>query len=133
MSYEEASVLPLGMSTAACALFQTKQLSLQYPSAKPTSTGKTLLVWGGSTSVGCNAIQLAVAAGYEVFTTASPKNFDYVKSLGAARAFDYNSKTVIPDITSALQGKLVAGAVAIGKGSAEACKSFSRHHTSVPT
>jgi len=26
------------------------------------STGTTLLIWGGATSVGCNAIQLAVAA-----------------------------------------------------------------------
>jgi hypothetical protein len=38
---------------------------------------------GEVTSVGSNAIQLAVAAGYEVFITTSPKNFDYVKSLGA--------------------------------------------------
>jgi NADPH:quinone reductase-like Zn-dependent oxidoreductase len=45
----------------------------------PKPTGKTLLVWGGSTSVGSNAIQLGVAAGYEVVTTASPKNFDYVR------------------------------------------------------
>ncbi|MBO9196063.1 hypothetical protein J5277_18335 [Rhizobium sp. 16-449-1b] len=30
-------------------------------------TGKTVLVWGGSSSVGCNAIQLAVAAGLPSF------------------------------------------------------------------
>ncbi len=46
-----------------------------------------------STSVGSNAIQLAVAAGYEVITTSSPRNFDYVKKLGASQVFDYNSKT----------------------------------------
>jgi NADPH:quinone reductase-like Zn-dependent oxidoreductase len=72
------------MSTAACGLFQEDHLALQRSSALPKPTSKTLLVWGGSTSVGSNAIQLAVAAGYEVFTTASPKNFDYVKKLGAA-------------------------------------------------
>ena len=121
LSYESAAVLPLGLSTAACSLFQKDQLGLQHPSASPKPTGKTLLVWGGSTSVGCNAIQLAVAAGYEVITTCSPKNFNYVKKLGASQAFDYNSKTVVRDITHAFQDKTTAGALSIGARSAENC------------
>lgn len=121
MSYESAAVLPLGLSTAACGLFQKDQLGLQYPSASPKATGKTLLVWGGSTSVGCNAIQLAVAAGYEVITTCSPKNFAYVKKLGASQAFDYNSKTVVNDIIRAFEGKTTAGAISIGARAAENC------------
>ncbi len=121
MSYERAAVLPLALSTAACGLFQKDQLALQYPSAAPKPTGKTLLIWGGSTSVGSNAIQLAVAAGYEVITTASPRNFDYVTGLGATQVFDYNSKTAVRDIIAAFQGKTLAGALAIGKGSAEPC------------
>lgn len=121
LSYESAAVLPLGVSTAACGLFQKDQLGLQYPSASPKPTGKTLLVWGGSTSVGCNAIQLAVAAGYEVITTCSPKNFAYVKKLGASQAFDYNSKTVITDIIRAFSGKTTAGALSIGARAAENC------------
>jgi NADPH:quinone reductase-like Zn-dependent oxidoreductase len=121
MSYESAAVLPLAVSTAACGLFQKDQLALQHPSIPPTPTGKTLLVWGGSTSVGSNAIQLAVAAGYEVFTTASPRNFDYVTGLGASRAFDYNSKSVVTDIVAALKGKTIAGAIAIGQGSTAPC------------
>lgn len=121
MLYENATVLPLTLSTAACGLFQKDQLSLQYPSANSEPTGKILLIWGGSTSVGGNAIQLAVAAGYEVITTSSPKNFDYVKKLGASQVFDYNSKTVVDDIIEAFEGKTIAGALAIGKGSAEPC------------
>ncbi len=121
MPYENAAVLPLGLSTAACGLFQKDHLALQYPSASPKSTGQTLLVWGGSTSVGSNAIQLAVAAGYEVITTASPRNFDYVRKLGASQVFDYNSKTVVKDVISALNGKTLAGALAIGQGSSEVC------------
>ena len=123
MSYESAAVLPLGASTAACGLFQKDQLALQYPSSSgsPKPIGKTLLVWGGSTSVGSNAIQLAVAAGYEVITTASPKNFDYVKKLGASQVFDYNSKTVVLDIIKAFKVKKTAGAISIGRGAAEAC------------
>jgi NADPH:quinone reductase-like Zn-dependent oxidoreductase len=121
MSFERASVLPLGLSTAACGLFQKDHLALQYPSATPAPTGQALLIWGGSTSVGANAIQLAVAAGYDVITTASPRNFDYVRGLGASQVFDYNAKTVVKDITKALTGKTLAGALAIGATSGEAC------------
>ncbi|KAL1982575.1 hypothetical protein VTN96DRAFT_1161 [Rasamsonia emersonii] len=111
LSYEAASVLPLGLSTAAVGLFHKDFLNLQRPSIpshKPT--GQTLLVWGGASSVGSNAIQLAVHAGYEVITTASPRNFDYVKKLGASEAFDYNSPTVVDDLVTALKGKKLAGA-----------------------
>ena len=44
--YENACVLPLALSTAACGLFQKDHLALQYPSATPKPTGTTLLVWG---------------------------------------------------------------------------------------
>jgi NADPH:quinone reductase-like Zn-dependent oxidoreductase len=91
------------------------------PTASPQPTGQTLLVWGGSTSVGSNAIQLALAAGYEVITTASPKNFDYVRRLGATKVFDYRSKTVVEDVIGALRNKQSAGAIAIGDNSTEAC------------
>ena len=63
MPFEDAAVLPLALSTASCGLFQADQLGLRHPSANPEPTGRTLLVWGGSTSVGSNAIQLAAAAG----------------------------------------------------------------------
>jgi len=121
MPYESAAVLPLAVSTAACGLFQREQLALQHPSAFPTPTGETLLIWGGSTSVGSNAIQLAVAAGYDVITTASPRNFDYVTRLGAGQVFDYNSPTVVADIVAALRGKTMAGALALGPGSEKHC------------
>jgi len=121
LPYENAAVLPLGLSTAACGLFQKDHLALEYPSANPKPTGQTLLIWGGSTSVGSNAIQLAVAAGYEVVTTASPRNSDYVKKLGASQVFDYNSRTVVKDVISAFNGKTLAGALAIGQGSSEVC------------
>lgn len=121
LSFEAASVLPLGLSTAACGLFQKDFLALQHPSAEAAPTGKTLLVWGGATSVGCNAIQLAVAAGYEVFATASPHNADYLTSLGASRVFDYHRKGVVDEIVQALRGKTLAGAFAIATGSTSLC------------
>jgi NADPH:quinone reductase-like Zn-dependent oxidoreductase len=110
ISFERAVVLPLGLSTAASGLFNPEFLALQLPTEHTQmATGKTLLVWGGASSVGSNAIQLAVAAGYEVVTTASPKNFEYVKALGASRVFDYHSPTVVSDLVSAL-GKFSVGA-----------------------
>ncbi|KAJ8062700.1 hypothetical protein OCU04_009220 [Sclerotinia nivalis] len=121
LSYEQASVIPLGVSTAAVGLFQKDQLALELPSLSPKPAGKTVLIWGGSTSVGINAIQLAVAAGYEVITTSSPKNFDLCKKFGASQVFDYNSKTAVPDIINAFKGKTCAGAMSIGKGASDAC------------
>ncbi|KAK4867166.1 hypothetical protein LT330_000676 [Penicillium expansum] len=128
LSYEEACVLPLGLSTAACALFQKDTLALNYPDASAAATGESkktgneaLVIWGGSSSVGCNAIQLATAAGYDVFTTASPKNFEFVTSLGATQVFDYRSKAAITEIIKALKGKKPVGAIAIGNGATEAC------------
>ena len=121
MPYEDAAVLPLALSTAACALFQTDCLALERPSLSRRPTGQTVLVWGGSTSVGSNAIQLAAAAGYEVITTCSPANFVYVKRLGASRAFDYRGNAVTGEIVTALKGKRLAGAFAIAAGSATLC------------
>ena len=121
LPFEDAAVLPLAVSTAACGLFQTDQLGLRHPSVNAEPTGETLLVWGGSTSVGSNAIQLAAAAGYEVITTASPRNFEYVRSLGASQAFDYNSPSVVPDIIAAFESRRLAGAIAFGTTSAASC------------
>ena len=121
LSYERAAVLPLAVSTASCALFQDDLLGLRHPTADPERAGETVLIWGGSTSVGSNAIQLAVAAGYDVVTTASPRNFEHVRSLGASQVFDYRSPTVVADLIAALAGRTVAGAVAIGSTSAPAC------------
>jgi NADPH:quinone reductase-like Zn-dependent oxidoreductase len=56
-------------------------------------------------------------------STASPKNHQYLKSLGATEVFDYNSPTVVQDIVSTMNNKhkISAGAYAIGVGSLKAC------------
>lgn len=130
LTYETACVLPLGLSTASCGLFMKDYLALRYPTNAPLprksnqnsmSKMETLLVWGGSTSVGCNAIQLATAAGYDVITTASSHNHDYLKKLGAISVYDYKSPTVIADITAAFKDRLAVGAIAIGQKSLGFC------------
>lgn len=117
LSFAQACVLPLALSTAATGLFQPDQLGLALPSAHPTERNETVLVWGASTSVGINAVQLARNAGYRVIATASPKNFDWVRSLGAAEVVDRNSATAVQALVSAIDAGPLAGILAIGSGS----------------
>jgi len=112
MKFEDAAVLPLAISTAAAGLYQTKKegcLELDPPSTNPKKSGKTILVWGGSSSVGTAAIQLAVASGLDVATTCSKRNFEMVEKLGA-KAFDYNSLSVVGDLVAELQKGTFVGA-----------------------
>lgn len=103
ISFEEAAVLPQAISTAAAGLFLKESLDLPLPSATDVKpTGKSILVWGGASSVGATTIQLAKAAGLTVITTASAHNHELVKSLGANAVFDYKSPTVVADVASAL-------------------------------
>ncbi len=112
ISFESAAVIPLGCSTAAAGLFQDAFLALQFPTEPPQKpNGKTVLIWGGASSVGSNAIQLAVAAGYQVVTTASRKNFEYVKKLGASEVFDYKDPAVSNDLVTCFKAKTIAGAL----------------------
>jgi len=104
MKFEDATVLPLAVSTAAAGLYQSKKetcLELDPPSTSPKKSGKTILVWGGSSSVGSAAIQLAVASGLDVATTCSKKNFAMVEKLGA-KPFDYNSPSIVGDLVEEL-------------------------------
>jgi len=121
MAFEDAAVLPLAVSTAASALFQRDQLALRHPGAAVAAgeEGEVVVVWGGSTSVGSNAIQLAVAAGYTVVTTASPHNHDRMRALGATHVVDYASRSAVADLVAAVGEARVAGLLAVGTGSAE--------------
>ncbi|KAJ3087203.1 hypothetical protein HK100_008459 [Physocladia obscura] len=95
LSFEEAATLGVGVFTVGQGLYQSLQLPL--PSA-PATTKFPVLIYGGSTATGALAIQFAKLSGLEVITTSSPRNFDYLKSLGADKVFDYNSPTVAQDI-----------------------------------
>ena len=131
LSFEQACVVPLGLSTASCGLFQKDHLGLELPKpGKVIPKSRTVLIWGGSTSVGTSAVQLAAASGYDVITTCSPKNYEYCRSLGAKHCFDYKSPTARQDILAALRDKICAGALAIGADSALACVDILSKHDS---
>jgi len=125
MDYTSATVLPLAISTAATCLFKKETIALPLPTSttKPSPTNKSVLVWGGSSSVGAVAIQLAVGAGVKVVSVASAHNLDKLKELGAYAAFDYKSSSVTDDIIKALEGTEFAG-VCDCIGSADSAKAW---------
>ena len=82
IGHAEAAAMALTSLTAIWALEDTARL-------KP---GETILIQGGAGGVAGFAIQLAKHIGATVVTTASARNHDYVKSLGADRVIDYNAE-----------------------------------------
>lgn len=113
IDYVHGCVLPLALSTAAIGLFQRDCLALSHPTLAPQSKDQVVFIWGGSSSVGSCAIQLAVAAGYEVATTASDANREYCRRLGAETILNHRSTTVVGDVVKALHGKTLAGAFCV--------------------
>ncbi|OQV01592.1 Alcohol dehydrogenase GroES-like domain-containing protein isoform 2 [Cladophialophora immunda] len=88
LGFEAAATMPLGITTVMQGLYQ-KALKLNWPT-DPIKEKTWILIYGGSTATGALGIQFAKLSGYTVITTCSPRNFDYVKSLGASSVFDYN-------------------------------------------
>ena len=125
LAFEEAVVLPLAVSTAATALFQSDHLALPHPKRDSASGGDpgpaaghgTVVVWGGSTSVGSNAIQLAAASGHRVAATASPRNHERMRELGADIVADYRDPDAVKRLADELRGDDVVGILAVGTGS----------------
>lgn len=85
LSFAEAAALPLVGLTAWQALFDAAKLK----------QGETILVQAGSGGVGSLAITLAKNAGAKVYTTASKRHHDYVKTLGADVAIDYKQESFV--------------------------------------
>ncbi|EJD44942.1 GroES-like protein [Auricularia subglabra TFB-10046 SS5] len=114
-SYEQGATIPQAFITAACGLVHGLKIPLAVD-APPN--GEPFLVWGGSSSCGAFAVQLAKHAGYTVISTASPANHAYVKSLGATYVFDYRSPTIVADIRAVAGPKLALVFDAIGEDGA---------------
>ena len=98
-SFEEAAQLGIAPFTAMQCLHET--LELPSPFDARSGPQRSILIWGGASSVGQYAIQFAKLGGFRVITTASPKNFDLVKGLGADEVFDYRDESVVANIRAA--------------------------------
>lgn len=94
LNFKEAAAVPLVALTAWQALFDKAKLK----------KGETILIQAGAGGVGSIAIQLAKWAGATVYTTASPGNHDYVRSLGADVPIDYHSERIQDVIDKDVKG-----------------------------
>jgi NADPH:quinone reductase-like Zn-dependent oxidoreductase len=82
LTYVEAAAVPIVAITAWQALVDKAKLS----------AGQIVLIHGGSGGVGSFAIQIAKARGAKVIATASTRNQDFLKELGADVAIDYTKQ-----------------------------------------
>jgi NADPH:quinone reductase-like Zn-dependent oxidoreductase len=82
VSHAEAASLPLVALTAWQALFETADLQ----------PGQTVLIHAGAGGVGTSAVQLAKWRGARVIATASERNHDFLRSLGADVVIDYRTQ-----------------------------------------
>lgn len=81
VSFDEVAAVPLAGLTAYQALFTHGELK----------AGEKVLIHAGAGGVGIYAIQLAKNAGATVITTASKKNHELLKELGADQVIDYHT------------------------------------------
>lgn len=93
----EAASIPLAGTTAWQALVDRGHVT----------AGQRVLIHAGAGGVGSLAIQIAKHLGAEVATTASPRNAELVRSLGADHVIDYHSQDfaeVLSDYDLVLDG-----------------------------
>lgn len=82
LSFAEAATIPVVFLTAYYTLYKVGQLQ----------PGQRVLIHAAAGGVGQAAIQLAQLAGAEIFATASPSKWDFLRSLGVQNL--YNSRTL---------------------------------------
>jgi NADPH:quinone reductase-like Zn-dependent oxidoreductase len=85
ISHIVASALALGGLTALSSVEDTLKLR----------AGETILIQGGAGGVASFAVQLAKHIGARVITTASAKNHDYLRGIGADDIIDYNARDFV--------------------------------------
>lgn len=108
---KDAAAVPLAFATAVQALYQ--RIALPEPESR-AEDAPPLLIYGGAGSVGKYAIQLGKLSGFRVIATASPKNHDELKGLGADEVFDYHDEAWPGKVYHATGGQLQHAFDAIG-------------------
>jgi len=91
LTFEEAASVPMGALVAWQAVIE----------AANVQAGQRVLVQGAAGGVGLYAVQLAVWKGARVIGTSSARNVEFVRSLGAEEAIDYNAapfETVVHEV-----------------------------------
>ncbi|WWC85193.1 uncharacterized protein L201_000052 [Kwoniella dendrophila CBS 6074] len=105
ISLEDASTFGVSWLTAGQVINQTQNHPLtQYNNSKTDKQDKWYTIYGGSTSVGLFAIQLAKSLRYKVLTFTSPHSFDLVKSYGADQVINYCDPNAIEQALTITNG-----------------------------
>jgi NADPH:quinone reductase-like Zn-dependent oxidoreductase len=92
----DAAALSIMVRSAADALLNHFEIPFPAIGVLGPPPEGALLVWGGASSVGSAAIQLAKAMRVKwIFTTASPANHEALLELGATKCFDYRDPNVV--------------------------------------
>ncbi|EME84751.1 uncharacterized protein MYCFIDRAFT_42071 [Pseudocercospora fijiensis CIRAD86] len=103
ISFIEGVAMPVAIGTAASALYD--HLRLPLPSDDAITTGKVLLVYGGSSSVGLTATQLASAAGIRIVAIASERNHSLCKEMGASQVLDQKDPDLVEKVVESIGKK----------------------------
>lgn len=119
ISFNEAALLPMAVATAWAGWYT---VGLSRDTAYTAKDKKGLLVWGGASSIGSGAIQVAKSFGFNIYVTASEKHHEYLKGLGASKVFDYKSEDVVQNIVKAAKADGVTVQVGFDAiGQVESC------------
>ncbi|KAF8524571.1 GroES-like protein [Hysterangium stoloniferum] len=99
ITFDQAASIPLGLATAAVGYYNPVEtgggLTAPWAGGEGKYKGQGIVIFGGSSSVGQYAIQLARISGFSpIVTTTSPHNADLVKSLGATHVIDRKADVV---------------------------------------
>ena len=95
VSFVDAAAIPCAGMTAYQALYHKTTIR----------AGTSLLVQAGAGGVGGFAIQMARLHSVQVITTASARNHDYVRTLGANNVIDYQTEDVVERVLEITQGR----------------------------
>jgi malonyl CoA-acyl carrier protein transacylase len=95
LSFTEAATLPL---TFATAYYGLQHLAKIQP-------GERVLIHAAAGGVGQAAVQIALGAGAEVFATASPPKWEFLKSMGIKHIMNSRTLDFADEIMSITQGK----------------------------
>lgn len=102
-SFEDGAQLGIAPFTALQTLYESHNI----PAPQHHHwTAKPILISGAASSVGQWVVQFAQRSGFYVIATASEKNFDLVKALGADEVYDYHDPDVVQKIRLTTKGEL---------------------------
>ncbi|MEM9155414.1 MAG: type I polyketide synthase, partial [Cyanobacteria bacterium P01_F01_bin.33] len=95
LSFAEAATVPTAFLTAYYGLVKKAQLT----------SGERVLIHSAAGGVGQAAVQLAQAAGAEVFGTASPPKWEFLQSMGVKHVMNSRTLEFAEQVMAATEGK----------------------------